>query len=68
MMRELFAGEEVQLLRSIDVGPDDEEVIATYRNGAIEAEMEWLPFLRKASDLFLQGVEQGVYAPITVDP
>ncbi|ELR20802.1 uncharacterized protein ACA1_055680 [Acanthamoeba castellanii str. Neff] len=51
--RELFAGEEGQLLRSIDVGPGDDEAIATYRNGAAEAEMEWLPFLRMVRKLFL---------------
>ena len=64
-----FVKAELLQLRAIDVDPDDKETIAIYRSGAAEAEMEWLPFLRKASDLFLQGVEQGVYAPITtVDP
>lgn len=66
---EQFTGEELQLLQSIDVGHDDEEAIATYRDGAVEAEMEWLPFLRMVSALFSQGVEQGVYArSTTMDP
>jgi hypothetical protein len=67
--KERFEGEEVQLLRSINVKPDEKEAIEIFRNGAAEAKMEWLPFLRMVSDLFLQGAEQGVYAPITtVDP
>jgi hypothetical protein len=39
----------------------DGEAIETYRDGAAEAEMEWLPFLRMVSELF----KEGVYAPAT---